>query len=194
MYSRKRWQEERAACRPVVFLNLVRNVNTILSHLSSEMFDTPYDADNSLDCLQAPQPRLDRSIKFTVKHQQLREKLAPLANIQRLLEEQLGLANLDLQLTSAGLFDEDMQRAMSLSQCHGLGLHGLDIRSSDGPKLDRLQSFWGSESLPKESDLEDEIVMELAEYRRDIKELWEDDIVKEVLSRRKVKLEDAPGL
>ncbi|KAF9481633.1 G-alpha-domain-containing protein [Pholiota conissans] len=42
-------------------------------------------------------------------------------------------------------------------------------------------------------DTEEEIMEMIAACREDIKELWEDDIVGEMLSRRKVRLEDAPG-
>lgn len=41
---------------------------------------------------------------------------------------------------------------------------------------------------------EEEIVEVIASCRDDIKALWEDDIVAEVLNRRKVRLEDGPGL
>jgi len=176
------------------------------------MFDIPYDVDNSQERLQARPPRTLNRIKFTNKHQQLREKLAPLANIQRFLEEQLDLARLDLHSTSVDTtasLDREVQCSSLLSQCRGL--QEFSVYSSNGWKsaLNRPQSFrhngssqglvesWGSGStlaLSKESDREDEIALELAMYQRDIKELWEDDIVREVLSRRKVRLEDTPGL
>lgn len=192
-YSRKEWSEEKASWRPVVFLNLVRNVNTILSHLSSEMFnDISYDADDSKEGLQAPRPpRTFNDVKFTDKHQRLWEKLAPLADIQRVLEEQLGLASLGLQSTSvnaAALFDQDIQCSSSLSQYRGL--HEPSVYSSGGWKSARESTL----ALLKESDREDGIALELAKYQKDIKELWEDDVVMEVLSRQKVRLEDKPGL
>jgi len=119
------------------------------------------------------------------------DKLAPLADIQRVLEEQLGLASLGLQSTSvnaAALFDQDIQCSSSLSQYRGL--HEPSVYSSGGWKSARESTL----ALLKESDREDGIALELAKYQKDIKELWEDDVVMEVLSRQKVRLEDKPGL
>lgn len=217
-YARKEWSREKAAWRPVIFLNFVRNVNVVLSHLSSEMFDIPYDAYNAQEQEDSNTPRPPRTlnrIKFTDKHQQLRENLAPLANIQRLLEDKLGSASFELQSTSvntAAPFDQDTYSSSSSSQYRGL--HEFSIHSSNGWKsaLDRLRSFGhsgtsrgpaeGSGEIESPSSLtpskndnpDEEIAVELAKCRRDIKALWEDDIVAEVLSRRKVRLEDAPGL
>jgi len=140
--------------------------------------DISYDADDSKKGLQAPRPpRTFNDVKFTDKHQRLWVRLAPLANIQRVLEKQLGLASLDLQSTSvkaAALFDQDKQCSSSMSQYRGVHESTL--------------------ALLMESDPEDGIALELATYQQDIKELWEDDVVMEVLSRQKVRLEDKPGL
>ncbi|KAF8970665.1 guanine nucleotide binding protein, alpha subunit [Flammula alnicola] len=45
----------------------------------------------------------------------------------------------------------------------------------------------------KARDTEEDIVEVIASCRQDIKALWEDDIVGEMLNRRKIRLEDAPG-
>jgi len=175
------------------------------------MSDIPYNAQEQEDPNTPRPPRTLNRIKFTDKHQQLRGKLAPLADIQRLLEDKLGSASFELQSTSvntAAPFDQDSYSSSSSSQRRGL--HEFSIHSSNGWKsaLDRLRSF-GTSRCPvesgeiespssltpsKEDNPDEEIAVELAKCRREIKELWEDDIVAEVLSRRKVRLEDAPGL
>lgn len=52
----------------------------------------------------------------------------------------------------------------------------------------------GGLSPVKDNDPDGETASVLASCRDDIKALWEDDIVLEVLSRRKVRIEDDPGL
>ncbi len=52
----------------------------------------------------------------------------------------------------------------------------------------------GGLSPVKDNDPEGETASALASCRDDIKALWEDDIVSEALSRRKVRIEDEPGL
>jgi guanine nucleotide-binding protein subunit alpha len=205
-YARKEWSEEKASWRPVIFLNLIRNVNVVLAHLSNEMFDIPFNPEGSQEDLDSPRPaRTLTRIKFTEKHQQLRHRLEPLTAIQHQLEEKLGSASLELQSTSvstAAPFD--------LVTCRR-GLPEFSINSSNGWKsaLDRLRSIRHSSSprtaqgndLPespvtplRDNDLEEEAASTLDSVREDIKSLWEDITVKEVLTRRKVRIEDTPGL
>jgi guanine nucleotide-binding protein subunit alpha len=85
----------------------------------------------------------------------------------------------------------------------------FSINSSNGWKsaLDRLRNIRHSSSsrnapeselaespVTPVKDLGDEAASTLSSVREDIKLLWEDDAVREVLTRRKVRLEDAPGL
>jgi len=213
-YARKEWSEEKAAWRPVIFLNLIRNINIVISHLSNEMFDIPFNPDGSQDDLESPRPaRTLARIKFTEKHQQLRHSLNPLAALQRSLEEKLGSASLELQSTSvnsAAPFDQPPSSASSSRR----GLSEFSINSSNGWKtaLDRLRSIRHHSPPPARSaagsdapespltpmmgdhDLEEETASTLASVRDDIKSLWEDNTVREVLIRRKVRLEDGPGL
>lgn len=178
------------------------------------MFDIPFNPDGSQDDLESPRPaRTLARIKFTEKHQQLRHSLDPLAALQRSLEDKLGSASLELQSTSvntAAPFDQPSSSASSSRR----GLSEFSINSSNGWKsaLDRIRSIRhhsppssrfasGSEApespltpMKEDHDLEDETATTLASVRDDIKLLWEDDVVREVLTRRKVRLEDGPGL
>lgn len=209
-YARKEWIEERAAWRTVIFLNLIRNVNVILSHLTNEMSDIPCDADPSQEDLHAPlPPRTLSRLKFKQKHHQLLDRLSKLADIQRNLEQKLGLASFELHSTSintAAPFDHTTSSSSSTGRTAS---HEFAVNSSNGWKsaLDRFRTIRnksprhqvdnGSDaglSPVTDYDPADETASALASCREDIKALWEDDIVSEVLNRRKVRLESAPGL
>lgn len=207
-YARKEWSEERAGWRAVIFLNLVRNVNLILSHLENEMADIPYDPYDSQEDLNAPRPaRALPRLKFSEKHRLLKERLAPLATVQDNLESNLGSASLDPRTADAmgaAPFDEPEDGRRPLQE--------FSINSSNGWKtaLDKFRTLRSAPSARTDSNensspvtvtsrrasvrhSEDEIAEIIASCRDDIKSLWDDDIVGETLIRRKVRLEDRPG-
>ncbi|KDR78260.1 hypothetical protein GALMADRAFT_209667 [Galerina marginata CBS 339.88] len=205
-YARREWYEERAAWRAVIFLNLVRNVNEILAHLTSEMSDLPYNPDDSQEDLSGPRPpRALPRLKFTEQHRVLRMRLGPLSNVQHALEHRLGTASLEPHSTSVNTAAAFEQPAPANRRA----LQEFSINSSNGWKsaLDKFRtknptrqesgnsspSSSTAKGKAKETDAEDDIVEVIASCRDDIKALWEDDIVGETLNRRKVRLEDAPG-
>lgn len=151
-YARKEWSEERAGWRAVIFLNLVRNVNLILSHLENEMADIPYDPDDdSQDNADAP-PRTARALprlKFSEKHRLLSERLAPLATVQDSLESNLGSASLDPRTASAmgaAPFD-DLDDGGGQQQQQQRPLQEFSINSSNGWKT-ALEKFRTLRSPP----------------------------------------------
>lgn len=207
-YARKEWYEEKAAWRAVIFLNLVRNVNEILAHLTSEMSDLPFHPEESQEDLTAPRPpRALPHLKFIDKHSILRMRLGPLSSVQQILETKIGTASLEPHSTSvntAAPFDQP-------SPSGRRGLQEFSINSSNGWKtaLDKFRTLRTAPSNGRQEngaaqagpsvtrrarDSEEEIVEVIASCREDIKTLWEDDIITEMLNRRKVRLEDAPGL
>ena len=213
-YSRKEWSEERAGWRAVILLNLVRNVTLILLHLEYEMADIPYDPEDSQENLNAPRPaRALPRLKFTEKHRLLKERLAPLTTVQDNLESNLGSASLDPRTSSAtgaAPFDEPHDASVRRP------LQEFSINSSNGWKtaLDKFRTLRAPTAARNDSATnennnssspvtsrrlsvrysEDEIAEIIASCRDDIKSLWDDDIVAETLIRRKVRLEDIPGL
>ncbi len=199
-------------------LNLVRNVNEILAHLHSEMSDLPYNPDDSQEDLQAPRaPRALPRLKFTDSQRDLNARLAQLTNAQHALEHKLGTASIDPtspSVDTAAPFER-------LASPNRRALQEFSINSSNGWKsaFDRFRNGRGANGRhengngsssngnggngsPRESNLEqpyprdteEEIMEVIASCREAIKALWEDDIVGEMLTRRKVRLEDAPGL
>ena len=211
-YARKEWSEERAGWRAVIFLNLVRNVNLILSHLENEMADIPYDPDDSQEQLNAPrQARALPRLKFSEKHRLLKERLAPLTIVQDNLESNLGSASLDprtVDTLDAAPFDEsnnDGRRPLqefSINSSNGWKT-ALDkfrtLRSAPTARTDSVTNENSSSPVNATSrrvsvrHSEDDIAETIASCRDDIKSLWDDDIVGETLIRRKVRLEDRPG-
>ncbi|TFK36569.1 guanine nucleotide binding protein, alpha subunit [Crucibulum laeve] len=211
-YARKEWTEERAAWRNVIFLNLVRNVNVILEHLAGEMSDIPFqpndDDENELTpALPRPARALPR-LKFRDKHRMLKARLSTLAEIQQILEERLGTASTELlsaSVNTAAPFGDPStgRRALqefSINSSNGWKSALDKFRTLRTPRNGELVNGNGEQvdqpdpDRPRKwNDSEEAIADTIASCRDDIKELWEDPIVQEVLNRRKVRLEDSPG-
>lgn len=180
----------------------------VLAHLTSEMSDLPFHPEESQEDLLAPRPpRALPRLKFTDKHSNLRMRLGSLSSVQEALEQKLGTASLELHSTSVNTAAPFEQPASSGRR----GMQEFSINSSNGWKsaLDRFRTLRTSPSSARHDngavnvgpstprtakDSEEEIVEVIASCRDDIKALWEDNIVTEMLNRRKVRLEDAPGL
>jgi hypothetical protein len=167
----------------------------------AEMADLPYprypELDSTEDLTIRPAKTLP-PLKFKEKHKQFRIRLAPLQEVQRHLEQQLGAASTEIYAsipTSAAPFDgQDPSGRRAPTE--------FSINSSNGWKsaLDKFRKGPGNRpevsngTTRSSKDSEEEIAEVIANCREDIKSLWEDPIVKEVLSRRKARIEDAPGL
>lgn len=199
-YAKREWSEKRASWRVVIFLNLVRNVNEVLEHMVVEMDDLPYpqsysdDSDEDLQ-VQVRSVKTLPPLKFKEKHRQLRIRLAPLQQVQRVLEQQLGAASMEIYDASAAPFkaadplDRGAPAELSVNSLDGLR-SALD-KSRDG-QGNRPEASNATNNVPKV--VEEEIAKIITNCREDIKSLWDDPVVKQVLSRRKARIEDAPGL
>lgn len=200
-YAKREWSEERSSWRAVIFLNFVRNANEVLEHMIAEMADLPYPRYPELDStedLTVRSAKPLRPLKFKEKHKQLRIRLAPLQEVQRDLELQLGAASSEIYAsvpTSAAPFDgADPSGRRAPTE--------FSINSSNGWKsaLDKFRKGPGNRpetsngNAKPSKDSEEEIGEVIANCREDIKSLWDDPIVKEVLTRRKARIEDTPGL
>jgi guanine nucleotide-binding protein subunit alpha len=200
-YAKREWSEERASWRAVIFLNFVRNVNEVLEHMTAEMADLPYprypENDSTEDLSIRPVKTLP-PLKFKEKHKQLRLRLAPLHQVQRELEQQLGAASSEIQSaisTHVAPFEPPTPsrrrppNEFSINSSNGWKSALDKFRKGPG---NRPEAPNGTNKVSK--DVEEEIAEIIASCREDIKSLWEDPIIKEVLNRRKAKIEDAPGL
>ncbi|KAF8064289.1 guanine nucleotide binding protein, alpha subunit [Lyophyllum atratum] len=200
-YARREWSEERGSWRSVIQLNLVRNVNSILHHLTQEMAGTSGHSEghNSDDSAEEIQVRRKAKalppLRFKEKHRLLKLQLTPLAGVQDALERNLGDASLELYSTSvmtAAPFDPATNRQARQE---------FSINSTNGWKtaLDKFRharparSEAGTDSVRKAKETEDDVTEIIASCKDEIKALWEDPLVNEMLNRRKVRIEDAPG-
>jgi hypothetical protein len=202
-YARKEWQEERTSWRAVIQLNLVRNVNTILDILTEEM-SSRSDSELSNSPSFSASARSSLPIQFTEKHRLLKLRVGPLRRIQKDLERRLGAAVTEVQSTTvmtAAPFDSFSDTFSDTAAPEGPVLREFSINSSNGWKtaLDRFRSGKTSgvpTSAPKRGwDAElDEITGVIASCKDDMKAIWEDPMVRTVLSKRNVRLDETPGL
>ncbi|GLB44538.1 putative G protein alpha subunit [Lyophyllum shimeji] len=200
-YARREWSEERASWRAVIQLNLVRNVNLILDHLTQEMggssgYSDGHNSDDSeLEIQVRKRAKALPPLRFKEKHRLLKLRLTPLAGVQADLERKLGEASQEVYATPVNVaapFEHATNRR---------ALQEFSINSTNGWKtaLDKFRTprparpEAGPDPLRKAKEIEDEITEIIASCKDDIKELWEDPVVTEMLNRRKVRLEDSPG-
>ncbi|KAJ7271057.1 guanine nucleotide binding protein, alpha subunit [Mycena rebaudengoi] len=202
LYCKRQWVEERTSWRCVVLLNLVRNINEILDILGREIATSsevlpPASSSTAIQPITAiPTAGTSRlpPLKFKDKHRLLRLRLAPLRRVQSDLEQRLGAAATELyttSATSAAPFETAPKREKEFS-----------VHSTNGWKtalerfrVARRRSNDSSSSgvLRKVRDMEDEVLGVIAGCREDIRSVWEDRVVRDMLARRKVRLEDSAG-
>lgn len=186
-------------------MNLVRNINDILSELSRELsvstvphpdsYGTSGTSDDSSEDSYGNSKK-PPTLKFKEKHRVLQLRLGPLRRIQTDLEYRLGAASTEPHST-------DVKNAAPFAATERRALQEFTINSNNGWKtaLDKFRSMRASSrpdvapgSLRKLKDKEDEISDVIAGCRDDMKALWEDTTIREMLGRRKSRVEDSPGL
>ncbi|KAI3604173.1 putative g-protein alpha subunit [Moniliophthora roreri] len=201
-YARNEWLQERSAWRMVIFFNLVRNVNAIMDILSREMSAaafSPSDYVGSSDDSSEDVPDGRPLLKFKEKHRLLKLRLGPLRRIQTDLECRLGASAVEPHSTpgsTAAPFGDPPEDA---SQRHP---NEFCINSSNGWKtaLEKVKVTMrpgradiNSGSLRKIRSVDDEISEVIAGCRDDMKAIWEDPTIREMLNRSKLRMEDSPG-
>ena len=208
-YSPKAWAEERNSWRTVIQLNLVRNINNILDMLAEEMVSTapskpttatpPLIADGGSDDeddVDAPSTSTaplssTAPLRFTDHHALLKLRLTPLRELQRDLEETLGVS-------LAEDVEHPLQRGSSARRSPtGRTSQEAFIRSHTSWKS-KLRA--GGEGTPDgiarkhRVSRAREAVEILAGCRDDIRAVWADPLVQEMLRRRRFVIESIPGL
>ncbi|KAJ3866194.1 guanine nucleotide binding protein, alpha subunit [Lentinula novae-zelandiae] len=202
-YAKREWIAERNNWRAVIFLNLVRNVNNILDILNREMAAASLPSpdyigssdESSEDINSSSRPRL----KFKEKHRLLKLRLGPLRRIQTDLERRFGATALEPQSTSittaAPFGSEESQSSRQSSK-------EFSINSSNGWKsaFEKIRAMRAAaradgdaHALRRLQETDDEIAEVIAGCRDDVKAIWEDPTVREMLSRGKTRVEDSAG-
>ncbi|TDL24443.1 G-alpha-domain-containing protein [Rickenella mellea] len=210
LYTPSAFREERILWRAVIQLNLVRSIRTILDTLSHhqsyiEEINNPgsdYEEDDIASASASFHPG------FFDDLDQLRMRLLPLRHIEALLIAKLVPPNED-EATHLGF------HAASYNGHHrggGGGYHVYSGGSSNDARQDqevfvRPGTKWkGAVARGKATangrplsvgntgiETQDEPTATLHSCRHDMITLWRDPVVRDVLRRRKVRLEEQPG-
>jgi guanine nucleotide-binding protein alpha-1 subunit len=156
-------------------------------------FDDDSSSVYSLETLPLP---------WSEQHRLLKLRLGPLRSVQRDLEERLGAASQDLDENAPYsnqvlAFDPNADAVAPLTpRVYNAKSPGeFFIRSNNGWKtaLDKLlpSGTKGKETVAVQND---EFADIIAGCAADIAAIWHDELVQELLKRRKMRLEDQPGL
>ncbi|KAI6112061.1 guanine nucleotide binding protein, alpha subunit [Pisolithus croceorrhizus] len=195
-YAKDQWLEERLAWRAVIYLNLIRNALQVLDILQQAMSQTNKDrcASSSLTTADISdsdgEHRSHTTVyKFTDKHRLLKLRLASLRTVLVDLEKRLGPGSQEIQAISRSLSGPTQDRVRPRE---------FGVSSNNGWKsvLDKLRSPTVTESRPSSKQREegrDEVTDVLLGCKDDMKSLWQDPVVKQILSHRRSKIEDASG-
>lgn len=152
---------------------------------------TSFARSNSLS-----RPKVPLSSLLTGKHQMLKLRLGPLRRVERELKKRLGAGaeeEEDRAAEALGPLDlEDAPLGPSRSQNREFGVSRLQ---------EALQKSLAKKTLspsPEETANGEETVDEatdvLCSCLEDMKSLWTDEVVRTVLRKRKIRLEDSAGL
>ncbi|KAL0064896.1 hypothetical protein AAF712_008149 [Marasmius tenuissimus] len=204
-YARQEWQQECAAWKMVIFFNLVRNVNTIMDILAREMAaqaNTTSDHIGSSDESSEDTHDFKSPLHYKEKHRLLKLRLGPLRRIQTDLERRLGTSALEAHSTpvstAAPFGNSATSDGGTLPRSSEFFIH-----SSNGWKtaLDKVKVNVRSARAESEAgtvirkmrSIDDDISEVIAGCRDDMKAIWEDGTIREMLQRTKMKVEDSPG-
>jgi guanine nucleotide-binding protein alpha-1 subunit len=152
------------------------------------------------------------------KHKLLRLRLALIKTLQSDLEKKLGASSIEPDYTLDDISDSPHSAAAALSvrprrpsaeyaedDAAGMTSHSYAarmpqadffIRGSNGWKtaLDKIGGRKHRDSISTPDKERDDATEMLVTCRDDIKSLWEDKVIQELLKRRNLRMEDAPGL
>ncbi|EIW74489.1 G-alpha-domain-containing protein [Coniophora puteana RWD-64-598 SS2] len=204
LFARDQWEKERLAWRTVIQLNIVRAINTILDTLADEFLENPPptptrsvrsrsdDSHTSKDSLRS------QASPTTDKLQLLRRRLGPLRGVEDDLKKMLGPSEAQERSPSTPLsYLSTRDRAefyvRSGNWRDTLQVPGASARFGQGNRASRGnlrggQPGAGTATEAHETDSATEV---LVGCKDDMKTLWKDEAVWEILTRREVKFEDS---
>jgi len=200
-FARDTWLEERSSWRAVIRLNLVRSINHILDLLANELAlrQSPSQSPGRLATTSAATPYQGRSNgdhsqpKFNEHHRVLRLRLTPLKNVERDLERRLGAIS---QEVSPGPQSEAFTEALPLpprsSEAYVQSRDGW--RSALAKIRPRRPDDENSRAAETRARKDAELAEVISGCAEDMRALWEDPAVRELLKREDVRMEHSPGL
>jgi hypothetical protein len=219
MFSPRAFAQECKRWKPLIQLNLIRSVLVILDNLMVDPSLSDLDIDNYLGIdptmpnalysrrvladlnqhlgakVQAvpdndlsgdglPCPGCSPMPQLTRQHEYLKMRLSPLTRLQELL-----IARLAAKFGDATSSRLSAKFAMTKGGEFFVRAKGLLGRRERG---NSVGTTWSRSSTNSEDD--DEITTVLEACRDDMIALWQDPVVREILHRRDIHLEEGPGL
>jgi guanine nucleotide-binding protein subunit alpha len=172
-YARQTWLEERSSWRAIVQLNLIRSVVTLLDLIGEALADSYYETS---------------SLPLTEKHRLLRLRLAPLRGVQQDLQRRLGAAAIEEMTNpgSGGVLPRPSEFAVRSRDGWRSALERFRTRPQDAQENARA-----ADARVRKAAEVTEVVVGCAE---DMKALWEDTAVQGMLRRKRIRMEEEPGL
>ncbi|EED79074.1 candidate G-protein alpha subunit [Postia placenta Mad-698-R] len=178
-FSPSHFRSERAAWRTIIQLNLIRSIKRLLEVLQEEWDQSVAQPASRPDKGKGVAGRAPPAVRFSTSpltdaHRKMRMRLSPLLPI----EEQL----------SKRLFPEAHERLHDVCVPAGSGWKSMLASLSNGGVAAPAEK----ERRPGTADRDDPTAV-LAACKDDIVALWEDPVVRAVLKKHNVRLQDMPG-
>lgn len=194
-YSNALWKKERISWRPVIQLNLLTAVITIIDAIQSEMDDEADDrppTGSTVSSIEANSTMVYFEEDFVVdydplslnpSHQLLRKRLGPLRDVEKDLRQRLGAATVE-DRGQYGRRDDAGGAEVFVFKREYAVTRFQDILGTNGRGLGRPISSDG------ERDSSTEVIARCVD---DISALWKDTAVRAMIVKRKMKLPDSTG-
>lgn len=197
-YARHEWAEDRAGWRAVIFLNLIRNIIHVLDVLLREMSlsdgdrrsgSTDYNSDSDWE------PSSHTPVyRFTDKHRLLKLRLAPLRRVQADLEKRLGPASHEVYSSNPMVPIGKDGKPEAHSREFGIVSRNGWRTALEKFRLAQKDSSCPEPTLRRREEENYDITDILVGCRDDMKNLWDDPVVQQILTHRKAHIEDSSGL
>ncbi|KAI0701994.1 G-alpha-domain-containing protein [Cytidiella melzeri] len=179
LYTPSAFRDERVLWRSVIQLNIVRSVRFILDSISDLRR-------HELPMSSASEASDDESIRLPFHLETIAMRLLPLRHIESLLIAKLVPPN-DEEATHLGLTNGEQHRNnREIFVRSGVTWKGGLLQRSRAHGRPLSAGTYGQET-------QDESQAVLNQCRDDMIALWNDSMVRDVLKKRKVRLEEAPG-
>ena len=172
-YARETWHEERSSWRAIIQLNLIRSIVNLLDLLGDSLTGSALDSP---------------SVPLTEKHRLLRLRLVPLRGVQQDLQRRLGAASVEESYNPGpgGVLPRPSEFAVRSHDGWRSALERFRARPQEAQESARA-----ADARMRKAAEVTEVVVGCAE---DMKALWEDNAVQEMLRRKRVRMEEEPGL
>ncbi|KDQ25292.1 hypothetical protein PLEOSDRAFT_1045361 [Pleurotus ostreatus PC15] len=197
-YAYQQWLQERASWRAVIQLNVVRSALAILDALQAEINNDPLldpgldDDDESLEIhpTHHASPASSRLEFASDKHKLLALRLSPLRRIETVLKKRLGAGSEEVRNAPS----QDMQATPFESPQVPPGKHRRAAEFVVRTWSDALQGRAAANHHTTADEYDSEEVTEvIARCQEDLITLWNDPVVRKVLSSRRIPIEHSAG-